>query len=154
MKLIFSLIVLFLFIYSIFPHFAFPAKDDISVKVFFCPETDCMALFEYVVEEAKTSIHCSLYDLSESFLPLFDSKFDSKKGIDIGITYNADQKLPNRDYLHKRKANSLSHNKFCVIDGKFVWTGSFNPTGNKNHNDVILITSRVLADNYDPAILN
>jgi phosphatidylserine/phosphatidylglycerophosphate/cardiolipin synthase-like enzyme len=43
------------------------------------------------------------------------------------------------------------HNKFAVIDGKFVFTGSFNLTDNgtsRNNNNAILIQSRELARLY------
>jgi phosphatidylserine/phosphatidylglycerophosphate/cardiolipin synthase-like enzyme len=48
-----------------------------------------------------------------------------------------------------RKA--LMHNKFMVIDGALVWTGSFNFTENcayKNNNNGIVIRDKVLAENY------
>jgi phosphatidylserine/phosphatidylglycerophosphate/cardiolipin synthase-like enzyme len=48
-----------------------------------------------------------------------------------------------------RKA--LMHNKFMVIDGAFVWTGSFNFTENcayKNNNNGIAFRDKQLAENY------
>ncbi|MGE3801420.1 MAG: phospholipase D-like domain-containing protein [Candidatus Kapaibacterium sp.] len=47
--------------------------------------------------------------------------------------------------------SSLMHNKFFVVDGKAVWTGSYNVTDNgawKNNNNAILINSPELAENY------
>ena len=43
------------------------------------------------------------------------------------------------------------HNKFFIIDGLYVWTGSTNITHNgfyNNNNNAILIRSRQLAENY------
>lgn len=43
------------------------------------------------------------------------------------------------------------HNKFVVIDGYQVWTGSWNLTDNgtdRNNNNVVVLTSRNLAQNY------
>lgn len=43
------------------------------------------------------------------------------------------------------------HNKFFIIDGLYVWTGSTNITNNglyNNNNNAILIRSRQLAENY------
>jgi phosphatidylserine/phosphatidylglycerophosphate/cardiolipin synthase-like enzyme len=48
--------------------------------------------------------------------------------------------------------NQLTHNKFCIIDKKAVFTGSFNPTINgafRNNNNMIIIDSRYLAKNYE-----
>ncbi|OHD65028.1 MAG: hypothetical protein A2176_04575 [Spirochaetes bacterium RBG_13_51_14] len=45
----------------------------------------------------------------------------------------------------------LMHNKFAVIDGRYLWTGSYNPTVNdseKNNNNAILIYSSLLAGIY------
>jgi phosphatidylserine/phosphatidylglycerophosphate/cardiolipin synthase-like enzyme len=43
------------------------------------------------------------------------------------------------------------HNKFAVIDGDAVWTGSWNLTENgtyRNNNNVVILTSEQLATNY------
>ena len=45
----------------------------------------------------------------------------------------------------------LMHNKFVVIDKRYVWTGSYNTTFNgayKNNNNVIYFDSVKLADNF------
>jgi len=56
------------------------------------------------------------------------------------------------------KGNSgLMHNKFLVIDRRFVWTGSFNTTDNdafKNDNNAIWIQSTELAENFTCAFLD
>ncbi len=47
--------------------------------------------------------------------------------------------------------DGLMHHKFFVIDGRYVWTGSYNPTyrgGNKNNNNVVWIDSPALATNF------
>jgi phosphatidylserine/phosphatidylglycerophosphate/cardiolipin synthase-like enzyme len=47
--------------------------------------------------------------------------------------------------------SGLMHNKFIVVDGRYVWTGSFNTTDNgayKNNNNAIWIDSPELAANY------
>lgn len=46
---------------------------------------------------------------------------------------------------------AIMHNKFVVIDGQVVWTGSWNLTENgtyRNDNNVVRITSEALAENY------
>lgn len=47
--------------------------------------------------------------------------------------------------------SALMHNKFAVMDGKAVWTGSFNFTENcayKNNNNGIYIKNEKVAENY------
>lgn len=46
---------------------------------------------------------------------------------------------------------AFMHNKFFIIDGLYVWTGSTNITNNdlyNNNNNAILIRSRQMAENY------
>ncbi len=60
-----------------------------------------------------------------------------------------------RGYASKKKINfrgNLMHNKFFVIDGRWVWTGSANVSdtgiGGYNANTVIVIDSEEVADFY------
>ena len=49
------------------------------------------------------------------------------------------------------RSSGLMHDKFVVIDGQWVWTGSWNLTENgtyRNNNNAVLITSTALAENY------
>lgn len=48
-------------------------------------------------------------------------------------------------------AQPFMHNKFVVIDGKQVWTGSWNLTTNgtyRNNNNIVVADSKLLAENY------
>ncbi|MCS7283225.1 MAG: phospholipase D-like domain-containing protein [Anaerolineae bacterium] len=50
------------------------------------------------------------------------------------------------------EGGGLMHNKFVVVDGAWVWTGSWNLTENctyRNNNNAVLIASRTLAANYN-----
>jgi phosphatidylserine/phosphatidylglycerophosphate/cardiolipin synthase-like enzyme len=49
------------------------------------------------------------------------------------------------------KDGGIMHNKFIVVDGTWVWTGSWNLTENctyRNNNNAVLIASRHLAEDY------
>jgi phosphatidylserine/phosphatidylglycerophosphate/cardiolipin synthase-like enzyme len=53
--------------------------------------------------------------------------------------------------------SGLMHNKFLVIDRRFVWTGSFNTTDNgayQNNNNAIWIESTEVAENFTHAFLD
>ncbi len=63
--------------------------------------------------------------------------------MEIGIPIIHDQKTTH--------TNGQSHNKFVIIDNKYVWTGSYNPTYNgtyKNINNGILISSPLISKIY------
>ncbi|MEK6899748.1 MAG: phospholipase D-like domain-containing protein, partial [Nanoarchaeota archaeon] len=52
----------------------------------------------------------------------------------------------------KKDSYGLMHNKFCIVDGMKVVSGSMNPTDNdafKNNNNLLIIDSKVIADNYE-----
>ncbi|MCC7438034.1 MAG: phospholipase [Armatimonadetes bacterium] len=47
--------------------------------------------------------------------------------------------------------SALMHNKFAIIDGATIWTGSYNVTDNcafRNNNNGLMIRSEELAENY------
>lgn len=49
------------------------------------------------------------------------------------------------------KRRGLMHNKFIVIDGRYVWTGSLNFTSNGsycNNNNIVRFDAPILAENY------
>ncbi len=53
--------------------------------------------------------------------------------------------------------SGLMHNKFLVIDQRYVWTGSFNTTDNgafKNNNNSIWVESVEVAENFTHAFLD
>ena len=87
-----------------------------------------------------------------------------KRGVDVKLVTDK-QTARKKKSIMKHSADSgievitnagrrggLMHNKFAVIDGMYVWTGSFNPTDNdssRNDNNAILIHSPSLADIYE-----
>ncbi|MBI2146710.1 DUF1669 domain-containing protein [Candidatus Woesearchaeota archaeon] len=82
---------------------------------------------------------------------------DKDKTIEVKI-------ITDNDYLDKFNRSfvradtyGLMHNKFCIIDGKKVSTGSMNPTNNdahRNNNNLLLINSSILAQNYEDEFQN
>lgn len=56
------------------------------------------------------------------------------------------------DDSHGGEGSGLSHNKFCIVDGKYLWTGSYNITTRgheRNNNNAQLIRSAEIADAYE-----
>lgn len=49
------------------------------------------------------------------------------------------------------------HNKFCIVDGEKVWTGSYNPTDNntiKDYNNAVILDSKDAARIYNEEFSN
>lgn len=129
----------------------FPFESNLEPIVLFCPEDGCGKNLEFLLSSSKSSIHCAFFDLDlENIISTL-----AKKSHDVEVKIVID----NLNYEEQIKgnlivddSNQLMHNKFCIIDNKVVWTGSFNPTENgdkKNNNNVVVFYSKLLAENYE-----
>jgi phosphatidylserine/phosphatidylglycerophosphate/cardiolipin synthase-like enzyme len=130
--------------------------------VYFSPEDDCEGRLRMLIQNARDSIHCALYEIELDSIAQELIRAE-KAGKDVKIIVDdkmAEEPESKVDYLisngvEVRKDKSVSyfmHNKFCVIDGTTVWTGSLNPTygGTKRHNNnVVVICSPLLGENYE-----
>lgn len=125
-------------------------QDDGDLQLYFCPQEQCEDAFIQALHSAQESLHCALFEVElESLKQVL---LEKQLKIDVKI-------VTDNDYLHQFnysfvRADSwgLMHNKFCVIDGKKVTTGSMNPTFNdayKNNNNLLIIESELLAQNYE-----
>ena len=127
-------------------------QDTGSIQVYFCPYQDCNKMLVDFLGTAEKSIHCALYELD---LPDVQSKVLEKQAnpeIDVKIVTDNDYLYEFNHSFVKIDSWGLMHNKFCVIDGKKVSTGSMNPTVNdatKNNNNLLLFDSAALSSNYE-----
>ncbi len=151
---------------------ALPADSYVSdsgeLQLYFCPREDCETALVNFIDSAQKSIHCALFELD---LPSVQQKLLEKQaeGIAAGMGSKSgkmdnaekiDVKMVTDDgYLEqfnysfvKADKSGLMHNKFCVVDGNKVATGSMNPTNNdahKNNNNFLIIDSPILSNNYE-----
>jgi phosphatidylserine/phosphatidylglycerophosphate/cardiolipin synthase-like enzyme len=126
-------------------------ESNIRKEVYFCPVDDCDKIVENIFENAKQSIHCAFFDLDLKDLITTIAKkshnADVKVVIDHG-NYDSQIKGPG---IKVAKSKQYMHNKFCVLDNNKVLTGSMNPTNNGanlNNNNLIIINSKYIAENY------
>jgi len=128
--------------------------EDGSLDIFFCPEEDCEKQFLQFIGEVKETLHCALYDLDvPSLKEAFRQQVATKE---VQLVFDKDNfkeaaDLPGSS-VRKATGYGLMHNKFCIADGKRVITGSTNPTENdffKNNNNLLVISSKTLAENYE-----
>lgn len=165
-KLFYSLFLLFLFgmVYYLSNSIDFSSltvsknKDSINsfvsdhgnIQLYFCPQDDCGTAFISFLDSAQQSLRCALYEID---LPSVQQKLLQKqKTIDVKIVTDDEYLKQFNHSFVKADSWGLMHNKFCVVDGKKVSTGSMNPTVNdahKNNNNLLLIESSVLAQNYE-----
>ncbi len=125
--------------------------DNISIEVYFCPREDCEGELLNFLKQSEYEIKCAFFDfrLKEVEKVLYDKNallILDHRYFDELHYYNA-----SGSNLIIDNQSALMHNKMCVVDGEYVFTGSFNPTENgayKNNNNMLIIHSRKLAKNY------
>jgi phosphatidylserine/phosphatidylglycerophosphate/cardiolipin synthase-like enzyme len=122
-----------------------------DIQVYFCPRDNCEQAIVQFLQSAQHTIHCALYE--------FDLKLAQQVVLEKQQQGLEVQVITDNDYLYefnhsfvKTDTWGLMHDKFCILDGEKVYTGSMNPTENcakKNNNNLLLINSTVLASNYE-----
>jgi phosphatidylserine/phosphatidylglycerophosphate/cardiolipin synthase-like enzyme len=96
------------------------------------------------IASAKRSVHAAFYQLNEPSIVL-ELVRAKQRGLDVAVTTDAEfatdrayvdgfKKLEDANislYFDRNESGenraALSHNKILVVDGEWVWTGSFNP---------------------------
>jgi phosphatidylserine/phosphatidylglycerophosphate/cardiolipin synthase-like enzyme len=128
--------------------------DQGSVEaVYFCPRDDCEAMLSGFILSGKERVYCAFFDLDlKKVKSALNAQY--KKGLDVKLVVDTDnyEYVEEFDFAKGDERSALMHNKFCIIDGKRISSGSMNPTINgaeKNNNNLIMINSKVLAKNYE-----
>lgn len=108
--------------------------------------------------QAEVRVDVAAFDLDAPLI--IDALIDVRaRGIQVRVVTDTDNgDLPGIRRLRRNgisvvedKRNGLMHNKFAVIDGRYVWVGSMNLTANGiycNNNNMIIFDSPRLAANY------
>lgn len=103
-----------------------PFDQGLPIETYFCPRDDCVSVLVGLLDGAEEA-KCALYSVS------------------LPRVQNA---LEDVDWVTEDGKSPLMHNKFCVINKSMVLTGSWNPTRSTKANNVVIVHSRVLANNY------
>jgi phosphatidylserine/phosphatidylglycerophosphate/cardiolipin synthase-like enzyme len=123
-----------------------------SIEIAFSPDGGCTDLVIKAIASAKQSIRTAAYSFTSK--PIAKALIDAhQRGVDVELVidheqiekhnhsvapYLAEQGLPIRvDIVHQ-----LQHDKYMVIDGKTVETGSFNYTASaeqRNSENVMVL---------------
>lgn len=115
-----------------------------EIEVYFCPEDDCEGELVALINSSEEEVLCAFYDLD------LESVEDVLRDKEAEVIIDEDNH--EHDFAHEYKSSGLMHNKFCVVDGLYVFTGSFNPTYNgayRNRNNMVVVRSEKFADSYE-----
>lgn len=130
-------------------------------RVYFCPEDPCDTALINEINNAKTSIHVAIYSftldsISDAFIKAHNRGVDVKIVMDkqqAASQYSAYQRLKDAGVdVHVDGNSDYMHNKFAVIDGRVVITGSYNWSDhatNGNDENQLIITSVDMASQYE-----
>ena len=112
------------------------SEPNSHAAAFICSGQSCERILVQNLRKANKSIHCAFYSLTlKSIINLLEEKSSAIETLIV---------------LHNKSIHQgLMHNKFCIIDGKTVITGSYNPTKNRHRNNIIIITSPTIAHAYE-----
>ena len=115
--------------------------------------------FIQVIDSAQSSLDIAIFELNLD--QIGDALLAARdRGVRVRLVTDDDELEELETLIRLEKAGipiiaddrgALMHNKFAVIDGQAVWTGSWNFTSNgayRNNNHAILIQSPELAQNY------
>ncbi|HDP34158.1 MAG TPA: hypothetical protein ENN29_03495, partial [Candidatus Hydrogenedentes bacterium] len=140
-----------------------PLADASPIRVYFVPSADPAAspakeALIALIACAKESVLCAFYDFElESVAAALVERHES--GVRVAVVCDSDNDSKPGVALCRQAGvpvvfdarSALMHNKFCVVDGRHVWTGSTNITSNGmflNNNNSVLVTSAELAANF------
>lgn len=129
------------------------------IEVFFSPPEDLNHKLVQYIDDAQKSIRGCFYGIKSEEVAHALIKAHLR-GVKVQIIIDEDRLFLEGSYYPKLKnfglakkdiiTKGLMHHKFCVIDEKIVWTGSYNPNNYAiyGNNDAVVIESGELADRY------
>ncbi len=135
-------------------------SDQARVSAYFCPEDGCSQVVIRWIERANKSIDLAMYSFTLDSIgeTLVRAK---ERGIRVRVILESERIDRYSEYGRLRAAgveveldrNSyLMHNKFMVIDGGVVLTGSFNYTWSgdkKNDENLVVIVDEGIASAFE-----
>ena len=127
-------------------------EKEIKINAYFCPKDDCSEIMKNVINNAKKSVHCAFFDLDLKGLITTIAKKSHNADVKVIIDDNNYDDQIKGEGVKVAKSKQYMHNKFCIIDNYIILTGSTNPTDNGvnlNNNNLIILTSKYIAENYE-----
>ncbi|MFA6269117.1 MAG: phospholipase D family protein [archaeon] len=136
-----------------------PQKAN-EVEVFFCPQDECAQQLIKKIDSSNKSVYIAIYSFThdEIATALIRAK---ERGVEVKVVFDYDQSTNTSSDdeklmaagipIARRNGSGYMHNKFTVIDGNVVATGSFNYSQNadtKNDENLVFIVSESIASKF------
>ena len=128
-----------------------PSETGPQMETVFCPSPECEDSIIRFIQETESQIDCAFFELGlEKVLEAIEKK-SKTADVRLFVDGNYYDEVSHLGFARHDSTSQLSHNKFCIKDGKSMFTGSMNPTENgayKNNNTLVFIDSPTLISNY------
>lgn len=133
--------------------------SPIYYEVYFSPNGGAGNRVIYWIDRANHTIYVAIYSFTHDEIGDAIVRAE-KRGVDVKIVFETEQISKYSEYKKLKLAGvqvandtnpSYMHNKFAIIDGYVVLTGSFNwseSADEKNNENLIVIISKDLAYRY------
>lgn len=117
-------------------------QEQGHIHAYFCDDVNCTTLYIELIQQAK-HVHCAFYELESKKL---EQELKQKKASVYIFEDNQN------NFATPIPSQGLMHHKFCVFDQDVVITGSYNPIQNQHLDNIIIIQSKTIANNYKQEI--
>ena len=131
-----------------------------STKIYFSPNGGCREAVIETISKAHETIDIAMYDFTSK--PIAEELVKAKKR-NVRVRIILDKSQGQQDYSKSKYLTQkgfgvkyhtgpgLMHNKFAIIDGQVLLTGSFNWTGmaeQKNEENLLVMTDQQVIREY------
>ena len=137
-----------------------PISDE-AVSVYFAPDKNVYKPIIGLYGSAHSYIHLAIYSLTKD--EIADALIQARnRGVEVkvlidktqaGLKSADDERLEKAGIeVRRSKGSGLMHNKFCIIDGKVAYTGSYNHTDNatfNNDENYVIFKSEKIAQTFE-----
>ena len=120
--------------------------DKSDINVYFCRLDDCGNIINELLMSSNKSVHCAFYSISDA--DILQTLNEKNEKLDVKLAVDKSEN-PVFQFMRAIESRGIMHNKFCIIDNEEVITGSYNPTENHDENNIVIIKSQELAENYE-----
>ncbi len=127
-------------------------EENIQVSAYFCPRDSCENITINSIKNAQNSLHCAFFDIDSRNIINAISKKSHSADVKVIIDKNNYEGQIKGPGIRVADSKQYMHNKFCIIDSRIIMTGSTNPTNNDlniNNNNIVIIKSEHIAENYE-----
>src|SRR3989338_6244219 len=127
-------------------------EESIQVSAYFCPRDSCENVTINSIKNAQNSLHCAFFYIDSKNIINAISKKSHSADVKVIVDKNNYEGQIKGPGIKIADSKQYMHNKFCIIDNKIVMTGSTNPTNNDlniNNNNIVIIKSEYIAENYE-----